>query len=89
MEEKVCRSDYTHENSAHLDQLREDIESLWGKNAQQTYNFWGTLQGMEPYETHLYASGQDIFISANIVREFKEREDLCTGLGTPMYVYIV
>ena len=81
MDRKVCISDdYAPENSTHLDQLREDIEILWGKNTQQTYNLYGSLQGVESYEIDLYGSGQDIFISASIVRAFKEEQDLCSRI---------
>ena len=84
MDDKVCFDDDAPENSAHLEQLREDIETLWGKNTQQTYNFYNQLQDWGPYETDLYLSGQDIFISASIVRAFKEKEDLCTGFVESM-----
>ena len=86
MDEKICKSDYEGENCAphliydHLELLREDVETLWGKSHQQTDKICESLQGMRPYEIDLFRLGQDIFISASIVREIKEGRDLCTAI---------
>ena len=61
----------TQQTSAHIDQLREDIETLWGKNTQLTSSFCVLLQGMDPYSADLFASGQDTYISASVVRALK------------------
>ena len=82
MLKEICRSDYTFKYSTRLEQLREDIETLWGKNTQQTDKICGSLQGLGLYETDLSPVEQDIFISADVVRKFKER---CTDLGIPIY----
>ena len=90
MDRKACFDDDSPKNSApHLEQLRRDVEILWGKNRQQTETdkICESLQGMRPYETDLFASGQDTFISASIVRAFKEKEDLCTGLVETLDYY--
>ena len=91
MDRRVCISDEFDcppENSAHLGQLREDVETLWGKNTQRSYNFYASLQALGPYEIDLYGSGQDLFISASIVRAFKEKkEDLCTDLVESLGIY--
>ena len=82
---KICRSDYSDRYSAQFEQLREDVETLWGKNTQQTSSFAAILRRACPYETDLFSSGQDTFISASLVRAFKEKkEDLCTGLAIPI-----
>ena len=85
MLKEICRSDYTCKYSTQLEQLREDIETLWGENTQQTDKICGSLQGMGLYKTDLFPMGQDIFISARVVREFKEK---CTALAIPIYFCI-
>jgi hypothetical protein len=71
MVKKECRSNYKCKNSAHIDQVREDIETLLGKNTQLSSSFCVLLQGMDPYSADLFASGQDTYISASIVRALK------------------
>ena len=85
MMKTITRSGYTSRYSVQLEQLRDDIETLWGKNVQQTDKICGSLQGLGFYEKDLFPMGLDIFISASIVREFKER---CTDLGIPIYFHM-
>ena len=93
MDRKACFDEDAPENSDphliydYLEQLRGDVETLWGKNHQQTGKICESLQGMRPYEIDLFTSGQDTFISANLVRAFKEGEGLCTGIVESLDYY--
>ena len=83
MDEKILPPEYgceiiqwPHLTEAHLEQLRKDVEILCGKDEELAEDICKTLHLYRPYEIGMLHSGQDIFISAGIVRKFKEDIDL-------------
>ena len=77
MEKKILAPDHCpHLSDAHLEQLRKDAKTLCGKDDELVEEICESMDQYYIYEMEMVNSGQDIFISAAVVRKLKEDIDL-------------
>ena len=73
MEKKILAPDHCpHLSDAHLEQLRKDAKTLCGKDDELVEEICKSMGRDRIYEMSMFHSGQDIFISAAIVRNLQE-----------------
>ena len=73
MEKKILPPDHCpHLKDAHLEQLRKDAKTLCGKDDELVEEICKSMGRDRVYEMSMFHSGQDIFISATIVRNLQE-----------------
>ena len=73
MEKKILPPDHCpHLKDAHLEQLRKDAKNLCGKDDELVEEICKSMGRDRVYEMSMFHSGQDIFISAAIVRNLQE-----------------
>ena len=77
MEKKILAPDHCpHLSDAHLEQLRKDAKTLCGKDDELVEEICKSMGQYCIYEMRMLNSGQDIFISAAVVRNLQEDIDL-------------
>ena len=77
MEKKILPPDQCpHLKDAHLEQLRKDAKTLCGKDDELVEEICKSVGQYCTYEMRMLNSGQDIFISATVVRNLQEDIDL-------------